>query len=229
MSGKKQKDPLLYPSDVSDFLSKIEEVDISEKLRNPNKKLKSLRLIIGGKEYWKAIHSTNGEIWTTNTNDPKIINTITGRPRGSLQWLDGDVGRNKGGRPRGSSNKTTAKDACSNLNAWPQEFMAAVMRGDVDLLKKYGIRNPKEVTIGHKIKCAETLLKKLEGDAKSNQLDANGNILLDSKDVEQENGKTLQVYLTAPSYEVKQFEETGADKYMEEFNQEYNKPYDLGD
>ena len=224
------KSIILSPEDIPRYILETEtEVDLSGQLSNPDKKLKSKYITIDGVKYWRAYHYKKGLFYTTSTKDPKILNTAVDpeRPRGNMSFTNGDVARKSGGRPKGTKNKIDAKTACANLNGYPAEFFAAIMTRNPETLRKYGIKNgAKDITVAQQIKCAEKLIDKLEGSAKSTERDAEGNIL-SSNDANE--SKTFQVFLEAPKQQIEQVKAQGVDAYMEQSKQEEAVSFDIGD
>lgn len=209
------------------ILQQAEDVDLSEGLNNPNKRVISTKIVLDGKTFWKATHKEAGVLWTANERDPKIINKVTGRGRGNLAFQKGD-GAKQGGRPRGAKNGMTVKAACDKLACNPLDFLAAVVKGDNQALRGFNIRNPRDVTLAQKIKCAELLVNKLVGNAKSVDYDAEGNAIRDEKDVEGQSSQ-IQVYLPSRNQTVtvdvddatvQEIEEVGVDQYLKDHEKE---------
>ena len=169
------------------------EVDLGY-LFSDDKELKSIKVIWDGLEFWLAEHNVTGQYWTTNTNDPKILNTVKTppRPRGNVMWKI--AGGNPSGKPKGSKNRVSVKQACDRMGCNPAEFLAAVVTGNVGELKRHRIRNPQEVTIAQKMKAAEILLNKLVPNLKPAGLDENGD-MLPEKEVNQDDRSQIQVYI----------------------------------
>lgn len=195
-----------------------QDVDLTT---NPSKRIVSTKIVLNGKEYWKASHKDTGIIWVANENDPKIINKVTGKGRGWLGFSKNGEATKKGGRPKGSATRMTVKQACDKLSCNPMEFLAAVVTGDPVALRGFNIRNPKEVTLAQKIKCAEVLVNKLAGNAKSVDVDEQGNAIIQNGS--EERASQIQVYLPSNGKGIKmniddaavrEIEDVGVDQYI---------------
>ena len=211
-------------------------VDCSH-LTNGKKEVSSKHVIYEGIEYWQARHSTSGIYYTANPKDPKVLTFSDsgypeGRNRGNLVWSDGKGG-NPAGRAEGSLNKVTVKSACDNLGVHPAEFLAAIMKGDHNTLRQYGVRDTKGITLSQKLLCATKLLDKTQGNVKGVDVDAEGNLLgsLGQAQVTDER-KAVQAYIpsmpqviSATPEEAKEYLEKGVDEYMNEHKGD-NLPYD---
>jgi len=149
--------------------------------------------------FWKALKADGEVYWTNSEGSPQILNVATGKGRGNIAFMNGDVGK-LGGRPKGSSNRVTAKDVCDNLGIHPSELYAAIMLSDPSLCRKYGIRDPKTISIKNKMDASKELYGRLEGIAKANQLDKNGDVVDESQDKDRDVTEQLQVYIPRSHY-----------------------------
>lgn len=183
----------------------IELVDFSEKVK-PNKD-GSERIIMSesvkyGKEtLWKAVNNKGEYYWTNSTKSPQIVNTHTGRGRGNIAFINGDVAK-LGGRPAGAKNKVNAKTVCDNLGIHPAEYAAAILTSDPALCRKYGIKDIKEITIKNKEACMKELYNRMEGQAKAQQLDKYGDVVENQIDSEKDVTDAFQIYIPKASQEV---------------------------
>ena len=220
------------------------EVDVGKENGLPDDKpVISTKVIWNDKVYWKAIYKQyisedcTGIFWTDNPKDPKILNHATGKGRGNVNWQS--EGGNPSGKPKGITNRISAKEACAKLGANPADFLAAVMVGDVPTLKKYRVYDAKNITLAQKIKSAETLLKKMVPDLKPAELGIDGEAALSSELQQQEERSQLQVYIPSLSGEnvpievsLEEKEEIeragGVEAYMKEHEAE-TAPYDKDD
>ena len=175
-------------------------VDCSH-LTNGKKEVSSKHVIYEGIEYWQARHSSSGIYYTANARDPKVLTFSDpgfpdGKNRGNLVWSDGKGG-NPAGRAEGSLNKMTVKSACDNLGVHPAEFLAAIMKGDHNTLRNYGVRDTKGITLSQKLMCATKLLDKTQGNVKGGDVDAEGNLLgsLGLSQLPKDEAFKVQVYM----------------------------------
>lgn len=225
----------LNPNQLPDG-AKMITVDVAAQ-QGFEKPVLSQMILVDGVEYWQAEHYKTGIYYTSNPRDPKILNyanSANPRPRGNLKFKDG--GGNPLGRPKDSRNKISVRQACENLNANPADFLAAVMVGNVAELRRYGVKDPKSVTVAQKIKCAELLVNKLVPNLKPADLGDDGEAVtareietLDKKpqiQVYLPQGQTASIELT--DEDVKEIEENGVDKYIEDHQVEL-APYDSDD
>lgn len=220
------------------------EVDVGKENGLPeDKPVISTKVIWNDNVYWKAIYKQyisddcTGIFWTDNSKDPKIINHATGKGRGNVNWRA--EGGNPSGKPKGTLNRISAKDACAKLGANPADFLAAVMVGDIPTLKKHRVYDAKNITLAQKIKCAETLLKKMVPDLKPAELGIDGEAAISPELQQQEERSQLQVYIPSSDggdipVQVTQEEKEqielagGVEAYMKEHEAE-TVPYDKDD
>lgn len=211
------------------------------------KQIQSKYFFYKGDQYWMA-RSTNTKTnetqtyWTTGVNAPQILNFVdkdTGEPipegkcRGNINWVGG--GGNPAGKPKGAITMRSARDACSNLGVQPAEFLAGVMSGNPGIMKKYRVKGgPNDITLAQKIKCAETLLNKLQPSLKPADIGTDGEPMV-AKEISQEQersqiqvyipGQKHQVVIEASSEEAQQVVQHGVNGYMEQHESE-TVPYD---
>ncbi len=223
----KKKTVIVRLDDIPTPLLKKEElVDLSDDWEKP---VKSKFIEIDDKPHWRAVHHQTGVYFTPNDRDPKILNFVSEppRPRGNKNFTTGKVAVEHGGRKKGSKNHQTVNSICGNLNIHPAELLAGIASGDPALLRKYRIKDPKAITIAHKIKCSEILVNKLEGNAKPVERDEEGNII-SVQDPNKEQGKGLQVFLSAPKQEIASVESEGVEAYLERSGKEYEYELYIG-
>ena len=224
--AQKKDSIILQKHEIPDSANPF-EVDLSYMFSN-GKELKSIKVLWDGQEFWLAEHHTTGLYWTTNSRDPKILNTLKNppRPRGNVNW--GDTGGNPTGRSKGARNKITVKQACDKMGANPAEFLAAVMMGNTGELKRHRIKNPNEVTLAQKMKAAEILLNKLVPNLKPAGLDENGD-LIPEKEVNVEEKSQIQVYIPssgkkisieASKEEIEEIETNGVANFVKDHERE---------
>lgn len=230
---KKQKAVIVYDDDMPNDLVR-HDVDLSY-LFNGEKELRSVKVIRDGVEFWLGRHPSKGLFWTTNDRDPKILNTITERPRGNIKWMQG--GGNPHGKPKGSKNFISAKQACEKLGVHPAEFLAGIVSGCPTELRKYRIKDPKSVTVAQKIKCAELLLSRTSPALKPAEMNSEGNPSISEGVQKDEESQRIQVYLPEKGASVEietskeeaaQLAALGVDTYMRQHEQEYTH-YDKSD
>lgn len=147
---------------------------LAPKANGTRKEMRCTYVMYGKEKLYKAKDNKGNLKWTNSTNSPQIVNEVTGRQRGSIAFANGDVGK-KGGRPKGSSNRVSAKSIADNTGRHPAEFLDAIMSGDQAACRKYGIKNVNDITLKNKIDAAKELYNRLEGAAKARQLDVEGN------------------------------------------------------
>jgi len=212
----------------------VVEVDMADVLANPEKSVKSLKVNYNGEWFWKALSRRNGEdydVWVSNTKDPRIINTVTGRMRGRLQWVG--VGGNPSGKPVGAVNRKTVKSVCDQYGVHPMELAVALMSKDRKVLRKYGIyeKEFKSITVAQQLKTAFYLGDKLQANLKPAEMGLDGEARLGGNSQESlEDAKDLvQVYLpekgshveiAVSEAELNQINQLGTEKFMEEHKDE---------
>ncbi len=217
--------------DLIDSLETI-QVDCSVDQQDGTKKvILSNKKVYEGVDYWQARHPSNGSYWTSKDRNPQILNYATDPPRcrGNIKFIDG-TGNNKEGRPKGSMNKKSVQEVLDSTMSDPSTFLAGVMKGDVAILKSYGVHSPKTVTLAQKISCAMKLIDKQHGNVKPVDVDSSGNVLGSSGDNSgEEKRKQIQAYIPAmpekieaTEEEVVEYEEKGHDKYLSDHKDEYS-------
>lgn len=215
------------------------------------KQIQSKYFWYGGEQYWmaRAVNTNTNETltyWTTGVKSPQILNFVnkdTGEPipegkcRGNINWVGG--GGNPAGKPKGAITLRSARDACSNLGVQPAEFLAGVISGNPGVMKKYRVKNHQDITLAQKIKCAETLLNKLQPSLKPADIGTDGEPMVGSSvdSLEQGDGKKfVQVYLpekgatveiATSEREANQIRQVGTNQFMKEHAEEV-LPYNTG-
>lgn len=235
MSEKKKKPIIIREGDMPDDLIR-QEVDLSY-MFNGTKELRSVKVVRDGIEFWLAMHHATGRYFTNNPNDPKILNTVNNpaRPRGNVSWRSG--GGNPNGKPKGAKNRISMKQACEQLGANPAEFIVAVMMKNNGVLRKYGIKNPKEVTTAQQIKCGEISLNRLLPALKPAELGADGEAAISREVEEQETRNQIQVYLPgqgkvslpATDEEIESIRQAGSTEGFMRQHEHETTPYDTED
>ena len=229
----------LYPDDLPEHFE-IVTVDVGQEFKL-HKDIISKFVWVRGTQYWIARHHSTGIYYTSNPKDPKILNYAQDpdnpKCRGNIKFANG-LGGNINGRPKGSRNAISVKQVLEKLNANPAELLAGVMTGDIHTLKRYGIRDPRNITVAQKLKCAETLLNKTVANLKPVDLDVNGEPMLGGPDREVEEKRSqIQVYLPstgtkvsidATEDDIAEIEEVGIDNYLSNHAGE-NLPYNEED
>lgn len=232
----KEKPFIIYDADLNPLAYKTKvDVDLSD-LFDPAKKkeLVSSRIDWNGRTLWLAEHNIRGRYWTTNTRDPKIlnlraINSVTGeyeaRPRGSIAFATGELGRTSGGRTKGAVSRQSVAQACANMNVQPAAFLAAVVSGNIGVLKQYRVKDPHNIPLSVKVKVAEVLLNKLQGNARPVDVDAYGEpIDMKALNAGDASKPQLQVYIPSTKQkatipvthqEAEEIEQSGIEAYLE--------------
>jgi hypothetical protein len=174
----------------------------------------------------------DGRIYfTKNARDPKVLNfavdQVNGKARGNLKWTDGEGG-NPQGRPRNSTSRITVKNVCDKMGASPVEMLTAVLMSDVGTLRKYGVKNPKEITLAQKLSIAKYLSDKLVPNLKPVEIGNDGDWEPNKLEGHDTNDNTpqIQVYIpgktekavsfSASEADIKEIESRGVDQYLKE-------------
>lgn len=199
----------LDPDDLQVLVAQLpSDSEKSDVLDNPNHSARFERVVRSkyvvedgtGTRFWLAEHYANGYYYTSNSSDPKILNTSLAEPksRGNINWVNGSAPSK--GRPKGALNKVSVRQACANLDFNPAELLVGIAKGDIPTLKKHRIKNPQDITINQKILCTTKLLDKLVPNLKPVDTDAEGNVL-GSREVQQPNagGDKPQIQVYIPS------------------------------
>lgn len=216
----------------------VVEVDMADVLANPEKSVKSLKVNYNGEWFWKALSRRNGEdydVWVSNTKDPRIINTVTGRMRGRLQWVG--VGGNPSGKPVGAVNRKTVKSVCDQYGVHPMELAVALMSKDRKVLRKYGIyeKEFKSITVAQQLKTAFYLGDKLQANLKPAEMGLDGEAKLADGVAEEQERSQIQAYipdmvddsptLNLSKEEYEEIQEVGTEAFVEAHKSEL-EPYD---
>jgi len=235
---KKVKPIILYEEEHREALKDTirQDVDLSY-LFNGEKELRSVKIIHNGVEMWLGEHYQKGRYWTTNTNDPKILNTANNppRPRGNISWRIN--GGNPNGKPKGTRDRVSVRQACEKLNANPAEFLVALMKGDTGLLKQHRIKDPNSVTVAQRMKAAEILLNKLVPSLKPADLAGDGEPAVAKEVEQQEQRNQIQVYLpgqgsvniSATDEEIESIRQAGTTEGFIRNHENESHPYDSSD
>jgi hypothetical protein len=174
----------------------------------------------------------DGRIYfTKNARDPKVLNfavdQVNGKARGNLKWTDGEGG-NPQGRPRNSTSRITVKNVCDKMGASPVEMLTAVLMSDVGTLRKYGVKNPKEITLAQKLSIAKYLSDKLVPNLKPVEIGNDGDWEPNKLEGHDTNDNTpqIQVYIpgktekavsfSASEADIKEIESRGVNQYLKE-------------
>ena len=224
----------LYPDDLPEHFE-IVTVDVGQEFKL-HKDIISKFVWVRGTQYWIARHHSTGIYYTSNPKDPKILNYAQDpdnpKCRGNIKFANG-LGGNINGRPKGSRNAISVKQVLEKLNANPAELLAGVMTGDIHTLKRYGIRDPRNITVAQKIKCAETLIHKTVANLKPVELGVDGEPILGGSNLLDDNNQTTGAIVYLPEkgskIEIKMSEreaallaEQGVDSYLQDHENELN-------
>ena len=250
MSKKKEgKDYFILRTSREDQREKLEEilkmvpiitVDIGEKYLDGKKEILSEKFVWDNMEYWRARdgHSVsetcNGDYWTTNFRDPKILNVLNDRCRGNIQW--GIEGGNPAGKPKGAAKRISAKAACEKLGVNPADLIAGIMAKDRHTLKKYGIHDIKNITVAMQLKTAFYLMDKQVPSLKLAELGTDGEPVISEDISKLEKRSQIQAYIPTYSQDQKVLNiskedyesiesEGGVNDYLKNHEDELN-PYD---
>lgn len=172
----------------------VVEVDIGKDYLEGAKNVVSDKVVFDNTTYWRC-QSSVGIYWNTNHRDPKIINKVTGRPRGNIDWSG--KGGNPSGKPKGAVNRRSALQMLNEKGVHPVEFYIALMMKDKATLRRYGIHEKdfKGITVAQQMKAGDTLIKKTTPDLKSADMDVNGDPKLSQEIQEADARSQIQVYL----------------------------------
>lgn len=225
----------LYPEALPEGLT-LQEVNVSKQL-GLEKEIISKFVFYKGEQWWQARMPPSdkypeypmGRVYfTRNHKDPKILNyavdEVNGKARGNLKWNDGNGG-NPSGRPAGAKNKITVKSVCDNMGANPVELLVAAMTSDIGALRRYGVKNPKDITLAQKLSVARYLTDKLVPNIKPVEIGEDGEWNPNKVEgTEEERRNQLQVYIpsvkssvkvSATESEIEEIERDGVEKFLE--------------
>jgi hypothetical protein len=228
----------IYPEELPDNIT-TQEMDVGKQM-GLSKDVISKFIFWQGEQWWQARmpptdkypEYPDGRIYfTKNARDPKVLNfavdQVNGKARGNLKWTDGEGG-NPQGRPRNSTSRITVKNVCDKMGASPVEMLTAVLMSDVGTLRKYGVRNPKEITLAQKLSIAKYLSDKLVPNLKPVEIGEGGDWEPNKPEGHDTNDNTpqIQVYIpgkteravsfAASEADIKEIESKGVDRYLEE-------------
>ena len=236
MAEAKKKPIILYEDEYGEELRDVirQDVDLSY-LFGGEKELRSVKIFHNGIEMWLGEHYQKGRYFTSNPNDPKILNTANdpARPRGNISWrMNG--GGNPNGKPKGTKNGISAKQACEKLGTNPAEFLAALVKGDTGMLKQHRIKDPSKVTVAQRMKAAEILLNKMVPNLKPAELGSDGEAAVAKEVEQQEERNQIQVYLPgqgsvsiqATDEEIESIRQAGSTEGFMRHHEKENVPYD---
>lgn len=221
---------------VKDLSEHEIEVDLSFMVQS-GKEIRSVKVIYNGMELWKAFNKSakNPEDQTYYTESPKapqILNVAVNPPkiRGNLSWMDS--GGNPAGKPKGTMNRVSVKQACERLGANPADFLVGVLTGDVGTLKRYRVKDPQNVTLAQKMKCAELLLHKLVPNLKPADIDSDGEARVENASTDDKvqfhvimPGQPDPIAVEGTKEELEELEEVGAEEFIKNRKVE-TIPYD---
>jgi hypothetical protein len=230
----KQKNHI-YPEELPDNIT-MQEMDVGKQM-GLSKDVISKFIFWQGEQWWQARmpptdkypEYPDGRIYfTKNARDPKVLNfavdQVNGKARGNLKWTDGEGGNPKG-RPKGSS-RISVKSVCDSMGVNPPELLVAIVSGDIGMLRKFGVKNPREVTLAQKLSIARYLTDKLVPNLKPVEIGNDGDWEPNRVASDHEDGKRNQLQVYIPSVkkavqieatddEILEIERDGVDKYIE--------------
>jgi|SRR5690554_3457282 len=199
----KQKNHI-YPEELPDNIT-MQEMDVGKQM-GLAKDVISKFVFWQGEQWWQARmpptdkypeHPDGRVYFTKNARDPKVLNfavdQVNGKARGNLKWTDGEGG-NPAGRPRGSS-RVSIKNVCDSMGTNPVELLVAAVSGDVGMLRKFGVKNPREVTLAQKLSIARYLTDKLVPNLKPTEIGEDGDYKINQIEKNEEERQTVQLYL----------------------------------
>jgi hypothetical protein len=114
------------------------------------------------------------------------------------------------------------------MGASPVEMLTAVLMSDVGTLRKYGVKNPKEITLAQKLSIAKYLSDKLVPNLKPVEIGNDGDWEPNKLEGHDTNDNTpqIQVYIpgktekavsfSASEADIKEIESRGVDQYLKE-------------
>jgi hypothetical protein len=191
-----------------------------------------------GEQWWQARmpptdkypEYPDGRIYfTKNARDPKVLNfavdQVNGKARGNLKWTDGEGG-NPHGRPAGAKTRISIKNVCDSMNTNPVELLVAAVSGDIGMLRKFGVKNPRDVTLAQKLSIARYLTDKLVPNLKPVEIGNDGDWEPNNIEGADTNDNTPQIQVYIPSAgkplsikaskeDIEEIEATGIDSYLE--------------
>jgi len=194
----------IYPEELPDNIT-TQEMDVGKQM-GLSKDVISKFIFWQGEQWWQARmpptdkypEYPDGRVYfTKNARDPKVLNfavdQVNGKARGNLKWTDGEGG-NPAGRPRGSS-RISIKSVCDSMGTNPVELLVATVSGDVGMLRKFGVKNPREVTLAQKLSIARYLTDKLVPNLKPTEIGEDGDYKINQIEKNEEERQTVQLYL----------------------------------
>jgi len=229
MSKKKN---YLYPDTLPDNIT-LQEIDVGKQM-GLSKDVISKFVFWQGEQWWQARFPPTAEcpegkiFFTKNPKDPRVLNyavdDVNGRARGNINWSNGESG-NPRGRPKSSSNRITVKSVCDAMGANPVEMLSAVLMSDVGVLRKYGVKNPKDITLAQKLSIAKYLSDKLLPNLKPVEVNESGDWEPNKIEGGEEESK-YQIHVFTPGLEEQvkknpEIQEKGVDRYLEDHKAEY--------
>jgi hypothetical protein len=127
-----------------------------------------------------------------------------------------------------STSRITVKNVCDKMGASPVEMLTAVLMSDVGTLRKYGVKNPKEITLAQKLSIAKYLSDKLVPNLKPVEIGNDGDWEPNKLEGHDTNDNTpqIQVYIpgktekavsfSASEADIKEIESRGVNQYLKE-------------
>jgi len=194
----------IYPEELPDNIT-MQEMDVGKQM-GLAKDVISKFVFWQGEQWWQARmpptdkypeHPDGRVYFTKNARDPKVLNfavdQVNGKARGNLKWTDGEGG-NPAGRPRGSG-RVSIKNVCDSMGTNPAELLVAIVSGDVGTLRKFGVKNPREITLAQKLSTARYLTDKLVPNLKPAEIAEDGDYKINQIEQNEEERQTVQLYL----------------------------------
>ena len=195
----------IYPEELPDNIT-MQEMDVGKQM-GLAKDVISKFVFWQGEQWWQARmpptdkypeHPDGRVYFTKNARDPKVLNfavdQVNGKARGNLKWTDGEGG-NPAGRPKNSTNRITVKNVCDSMGTNPVELLVAAVSGDVGMLRKFGVKNPRDVTLSQKLSIAKYLTDKLVPNLKPAEIADDGDYKINQIEQNEEERQTVQLYL----------------------------------
>jgi hypothetical protein len=226
----------IYPEELPDNIT-TQEMDVGKQM-GLSKDVISKFIFWQGEQWWQARmpptdkypEYPDGRIYfTKNARDPKVLNfavdQVNGKARGNLKWTDGEGG-NPQGRPAGAKTRISIKNVCDSMNTNPVELLVAAVSGDIGMLRKFGVKNPRDVTLAQKLSIARYLTDKLVPNLKPVEIGNDGDWEPNNIEGADTNDNTPQIQVYIPSAgkplsikaskeDIEEIEATGIDSYLE--------------
>jgi hypothetical protein len=227
----------IYPEELPDNIT-MQEMDIGKQM-GLSKDVISKFVFWQGEQWWQARmpptdkypEYPDGRIYfTKNARDPKVLNfavdQVNGKARGNLKWTDGEGG-NPQGRPAGAKTRLSIKNVCDSMNTNPSELLVAIVSSDIGTLRKFGVKNPRDITLAQKLSTARYLTDKLVPNLKPVEVSESGDWEPNKIEGDQEESK-YQIHVFTPGLEEQikknpEIQEKGLERYLDDHKAEYHE------